>query len=147
MICIVCGGRRYGYMVWERRHIHNELRERTRNQDPGLILPDPKTLIITGGARGTDTVAHAWAVMNSVSTRVFPADWDKYGKRAGHIRNQQMLDEGLPSEVLAFPGGPGTEDMIRRALRKRIKVTRCVSPGVAYECTLANPGSFDDVVW
>lgn len=50
----------------------------------------------------------------------FPADWKRYGKAAGGIRNQQMLDEGKPELVLAFVNKPivessGTWDMVRRS--------------------------------
>jgi len=46
---------------------------------------------------------------------VFLANWRTHGKAAGPIRNQQMLDEGRPHLVVAFPGGTGTADMVRRA--------------------------------
>ncbi len=47
---------------------------------------------------------------------------DKYGKSAGSIRNQQMIDEGKPDLVVAFPGGFGTKDMVRRAKKHNIEV-------------------------
>ena len=34
----------------------------------------------------------------------YPVDWEKYGKAAGPIRNQQMIDKGKPDLVVAFPG-------------------------------------------
>ena len=40
----------------------------------------------------------------------------------GHIRNQQMIDEGKPDLVVAFKGGTGTADMVRRAKKHNIKV-------------------------
>ena len=40
----------------------------------------------------------------------------------GHIRNQQMIDEGKPDLVVAFKGGTGTADMTRRAKKHNIKV-------------------------
>lgn len=55
-------------------------------------------------------------------TSAFPADWNRYGKAAGPIRNQQMLDVGKPDMVLAFPGGRGTADMVRRAKDAGIRV-------------------------
>lgn len=50
----------------------------------------------------------------------FPADWNRYGKSAGYIRNQQMLDEGKPDMVLAFVDKPleeskGTRNMVHLA--------------------------------
>jgi hypothetical protein len=51
--------------------------------------------------------------------REFSADWQKFGKAAGPIRNQQMLDEGKPDLVIAFhedlENSKGTQDMINRA--------------------------------
>ena len=48
-------------------------------------------------------------------------DWKKYGKKAGPLRNQQMLEEGKPDLVVAFPGGNGTADMVRRAKKANIE--------------------------
>jgi hypothetical protein len=51
--------------------------------------------------------------------RHFPADWDKYGKAAGPIRNKQMLDEGKPQAVIAFSydlaRSRGTANMVAQA--------------------------------
>ena len=52
----------------------------------------------------------------------YPAQWDVYGRRAGPIRNQEMIDEGKPDGVVAFPGGKGTADMVRRAEAAGLKV-------------------------
>ena len=52
----------------------------------------------------------------------YPADWKKYGKSAGPLRNQRMIDEGKPDLVVAFPGGVGTADMISRAKAYNISV-------------------------
>ena len=62
--------------------------------------------------------------MRNIPVERFPADWSEYGKAAGAIRNQQMLDEGTPDLVVAFPGGNGTLDMVRRSQRAGIKVLR-----------------------
>jgi predicted Rossmann-fold nucleotide-binding protein len=43
----------------------------------------------------------------------YPADWTKHGKSAGFVRNKQMLEEGKPDVVIAFPGGTGTAMMIK----------------------------------
>jgi hypothetical protein len=53
---------------------------------------------------------------------VYVAQWKKHGRAAGPIRNQRMLDEGKPDLVVAFPGGRGTADMIRRAERAGVPV-------------------------
>lgn len=74
------------------------------------------TEIIHGGARGADTLADAYATLyKNIPCKEYKADWTKYGKGAGFIRNQQMLDEEHPDMVIAFPGGAGTADMVRRS--------------------------------
>jgi predicted Rossmann-fold nucleotide-binding protein len=71
-------------------------------------------LLIEGGAKGADRLCAEWARDNSVPAQRFAANWSAYGKGAGHIRNQQMIDEGRPDAAIAFPGGRGTADMTRR---------------------------------
>lgn len=73
------------------------------------------TEVIHGGASGADTLAGRWAQRRGVPVKVYPADWNKHGRAAGPIRNQQMLDTEDPTAVIAFPGGRGTADMVRRA--------------------------------
>ncbi len=79
--------------------------------------------VIHGGARGADALAGdiAGRVLG-YPVHVFPADWHQYGKAAGPIRNKQMLDEGKPTLVLAFPGGRGTQNMIDQARTAGISV-------------------------
>lgn len=72
------------------------------------------TLLIEGGARGADRLCAEWAKRVGVPCKTFPADWGGHGKAAGHLRNQQMIDEGKPDAAVAFPGGRGTADMVRR---------------------------------
>ena len=71
-------------------------------------------VVIHGAARGADTEAARWCAVRGVPVWPFPADWSK-GKGAGIARNQDMLDQAFPEQVLAFPGGAGTADMVRRA--------------------------------
>lgn len=75
-----------------------------------------------GGARGADALAQRFSTESCLPVRCFPAEWDKHGKGAGPIRNQRMLDEFKPNVVVAFPGGPGTSDMVSRAKRAGIEV-------------------------
>jgi len=48
--------------------------------------------IVSGGARGTDRLGEMFAKEKGYETLIFPADWDKYGKRAGFIRNVEIID-------------------------------------------------------
>jgi hypothetical protein len=78
--------------------------------------------IIQGGADGADRLARMWCHTRRCEMENYPADWRKHGRAAGPIRNQQMLDEGHPDLVVAFPGGKGTADMVRRAKAASIEV-------------------------
>lgn len=69
------------------------------------------TMIIHGGARGADTMAGGIARASGIQEVICPANWDKHGKGAGHIRNSAMLNLA-PDLVVACQGGRGTEDMM-----------------------------------
>lgn len=80
------------------------------------------SLVIQGNAAGADDIAQRWAEANHVPVMPFPADWGKYGKKAGYLRNKQMLEEGQPDMVIAFPGGKGTAMMVRIAREAGVEV-------------------------
>lgn len=71
--------------------------------------------LIHGGATGADDIANEWAKQAGVDRIVFPANWKGRGRSAGPHRNQAMLNLCHPELVVAFPGGNGTADMVRRA--------------------------------
>jgi hypothetical protein len=81
-------------------------------------------IIISGMAKGADTLAVKFAEQYSYECLKFPADWAKYGKGAGPVRNQQMLDEGSPDLIVAFPmqSSVGTRDMIKRGMMEDVEV-------------------------
>lgn len=119
MNVLVCGGRNYS----DRTRAYAEL-DRVCFADGNKDV-----MLIIGGANGADKLAADWFFarlsMNRdylMHVQTFPADWKKYGKAAGPIRNQQMIDEAKPELVVAFPGGRGTEDMVRRARAAAIPV-------------------------
>lgn len=78
--------------------------------------------VVSGHARGADQMAEMWADQRGIPLSIFPAEWEVHGRRAGPIRNQQMLDEGKPDLVIAFPGGRGTADMVARAKKAGVMV-------------------------
>ena len=94
-------------------------------QDYVYSLPDD-AVVIHGGAHGADEIAGNWAAMRGLDVRKFPALWSQYGRAAGPIRNQQMLDEGKPDLVVYFhqelDESRGTKDMVRRARKAKITV-------------------------
>lgn len=86
-------------------------------------IKDPvPSVIIQGGARGADYLARDWANSRLIPLHTYKADWKKYGKAAGPIRNKIMLEQGNPDLVVAFPGGNGTKNMIEQARRANVKI-------------------------
>jgi YspA, cpYpsA-related SLOG family len=107
---LVCGGRGYfnkAFLNAELDSLHSSLKF---------------TLLIEGGAKGADALAKEWAIKKGIAVQTFPADWDAYGKSAGYKRNLQMVKEGKPHCVAAFPGGKGTANMIKIAKDNNIEV-------------------------
>jgi hypothetical protein len=90
------------------------------------VAKGPIKTLIHGDAPGADRLAAAWAKDTGLAEfgelLAFPADWEKHGNAAGPIRNQQMLDEGKPDMVIAFPGGIGTANMVRLARKAGVPV-------------------------
>ena len=90
-----------------------------------LALEAPE-VVIHGGCRGADLMAGEVARSLGLAIEEYPAQWHRYGRGAGPVRNQQMLDEGQPDRVLAFHSdlsrSRGTADMVRRARAAGIPV-------------------------
>lgn len=102
MILLVCGGRDYMDCA---RVFHALDAAHARR---------PIQRLIAGCAAGTDALAHEWAEARGVASTVYTANWRDFGKAAGPMRNQRMLEHGKPDAAVAFPGGAGTADMCRR---------------------------------
>jgi hypothetical protein len=110
MVVLVCGSRLYAD--------YGKVYDCLKNINASLVF--------TGGCRGADTLAVRAAKACGYPFWEFPADWKKFGKAAGPIRNQQMLDEGQPDLVIAFhqhlEQSKGTRDMIIRAKAQGVPV-------------------------
>ncbi len=82
--------------------------------------------ICHGGARGADQIAGDVCEVHDIPCKEYRADWEKYGRAAGPVRNQEMLDEFKPDVVMAFhdnlPESRGTLDMVTRAKNQGIWV-------------------------
>ena len=77
--------------------------------------------IISGTARGADSLGEQYANENNISLERYPANWDLHGKPAGYIRNKQMAE--VANVLVAFwNGSNGTKNMIDLAKAKNIKV-------------------------
>lgn len=114
---LVCGGRDYVDY-----HTVYEILD-------GLHRGEGISCLIQGGATGADRFAKRWADERGVPGEeyaVTKADWERYGKRAGPMRNHKMLAEGKPDRVIAFSGGRGTANMIAQARAANVPVTEVV---------------------
>ncbi len=109
MRVIVCGGRDFN----DRDYLFAVLDE---FHDVWSI-----TTVIHGGARGADALGAEWAQERGLKVRVVRADWARYGKSAGPIRNGVMLCLN-PDAVIAFPGGAGTRNMVTQARSEDVAV-------------------------
>lgn len=110
---LVCGGRSYS-----NADIVNETLDRL------CIERGNPEIVIQGGAVGADFLAQHWANHRRILSKSYPADWVTYKNAAGPIRNSQMLKDGKPDLVIAFPGGKGTADMVRKAELADVEVIR-----------------------
>lgn len=82
-----------------------------------------KLIVVHGCARGADEQAGTFCIAHEVIEERHPAQWEKYGKAAGAIRNGRMVDLGA-DVCLAFPrdGSRGTYDCMTRAKKAGIPV-------------------------
>jgi len=109
MRVIVCGGRDFTDYEWMCRVLD-------------LLKPD---VVIEGEAPGADLLSRRWAESRGADVIAIPANWVRYGRAAGPIRNGAMLTY-KPDHVHAFPGGSGTANMIEQAERAGVPVTQHV---------------------
>lgn len=115
---LICGDRN----CREFDFIHNYIKTLPKN-----------SVIIQGMCSGVDIMARTSALLNGLTVEDYPADWNKYGRAAGPIRNKQMLDEGKPDLVYAIhpniDESKGTKNMVNQAKKRGIE-TIVVIPNV-----------------
>lgn len=110
MRVIVTGGRNYD----DREKVHQALTVLLQNSVHAMV-------IIDGGAKGADKLAREFAKEYGVCSITYKALW-RLGRAAGPERNKIMIRESRADLVLAFPGGNGTKDCVRRARAAGIPV-------------------------
>jgi hypothetical protein len=110
---IVAGGRDFCDYIMLRSRLLSLL----RNHDPSTVT------IVCGKARGADTLGEWFATEFGLNIDYYPADWDRFGKKAGYIRNAEMAENA--THLVAFWDGTskGTKSMIDLAKSKGL-VTR-----------------------
>jgi hypothetical protein len=114
MRTLICGGRHFADadLLWTSL-------DQLNAETPGGISE-----VITGDGPGAEMLAVEWAQARNIPYRLFIADRVTHGRSAGAIRNQDMLDTGKPDLVVAFSGGRGTADLVRRAGKAGVAVRR-----------------------
>jgi hypothetical protein len=78
--------------------------------------------VVSGMARGVDSVAAVLAHKAGIVVHQRPADWDRYGRRAGYLRNEQMAEEADVLIAIWDGKSKGTDHMIRLATKKGLRV-------------------------
>lgn len=111
MRVLVCGDRKWDDEVAIKKELE--------------ALP-PDSVIIQGFALGADRIAYLVASQLHLECISYPAQWKKYGRAAGQIRNMQMLLEGKPDVIFAFHhnilASKGTRNMVEQGLRTGVPV-------------------------
>ena len=120
MRILVCGGR--DFKDWKLLRDTLDVFLPQPIEDRIGLMNNRHITIISGCAKGADSLAFDWASIHRTNYEGYPADWEKYGKLAGYIRNKRMLDEGKPDLVIAFPGGKGTAMMVKIAKEAGVEV-------------------------
>lgn len=103
MKLVIAGGRSYSLTDADHRFLRQ------------LCRSHRVTEIVSGGAPGADRGGELFAKAAGLQLTVFPADWATHGRAAGPIRNRQMAE--YCDLVVLFPGGRGTQSMLREARR------------------------------
>ena len=98
----------------------------TKLQEQGIDKSDVE--IVSGGCRGADELGERYAKESCLRCSIFPADWSKYGRSAGPIRNDTMAKYTVKADkgyLVAFPIGEsrGTRSMIKLAEQHGLEVT------------------------
>lgn len=119
---LVCGGRDFEDYELIRNTLEDVVAKRGWVYDDEYNMPN--VVLIHGGAKGADLLADQWGVTNWLKIEEYKADWNTYGKSAGMIRNRQMLEEGKPDLVVAFPTkkSVGTWGMVKIAREAGVEV-------------------------
>lgn len=89
-----------------------------------LLLDDNKcNEIVSGGCTGADNFGEWMAENLYIKIKRFKANWEKYGKAAGPMRNEKMAQYvGSSGGCILLPGGKGTANMKKNAEKYGLKI-------------------------
>ena len=83
------------------------------------------TLVISGHACGVDTLGEEWASKRNVPCDIYKANWDKFGRAAGPIRNSEMANAAEALLLIWDGASVGSKDMLEKARRKGLQIFEC----------------------
>jgi hypothetical protein len=86
-----------------------------------LIQGRKETEIVSGTAKGADLLGERYAREEGFFIKRFPADWNKYGKKAGYIRNEEMAKYADACVCFWDGSSRGTESMINLAKKHNLR--------------------------
>ena len=103
------------------------------------------SLIISGGAHGIDMLSERYANNHQIPTKIYPAEWEKYGRSAGMIRNEYIINDA--DKVISIWDGKsnGTKNSINHAkrLKKPLFLYTLTSSGLKLTTYIPNDGKID----
>lgn len=77
------------------------------------LSANPASEIVSGCAKGADTLGESYAESRKIKVKLFPADWGTHGKRAGYMRNEQMVTYATHAVFFWDSKSPGTRHAIK----------------------------------
>ena len=86
------------------------------------VLNQKELTIISGGARGADSIGEQWATDHDIPLIIMPARWDLYGKSAGYRRNVEMAKQATHLVACWNGHSRGTRHMLDIAKDRGLKV-------------------------
>lgn len=90
-----------------------------------VLINQTEIEIVSGGAKGSDRLGEQYAKDKGYSLKIFKADWDKYGKGAGMLRNTDMANYADALIVFWDGESKGTKNMLKQAKGKGLKIKIC----------------------
>ena len=120
MRVIIAGSRCWVMYADIRRAVYRALR--SWGCEGPLEVTNWITEVLSGTAPGADRHGERWAKEKGIPLRLFPADWEKHGKRAGFIRNHEMAKNADALVAIWDGKSRGTANMIAEAEKAGLKV-------------------------
>ena len=87
-----------------------------------LSLYGTPEVVLCGCCLGVDEEGAAWAAQQGIPVERYPADWKRYGRDAGPLRNAEMARKADGALIITYPRSRGSYDMLRRAERAGLTV-------------------------